>query len=69
LEIKHRIDSPLPQNAKPLLNKDLLQAGNGAYKPAYKQNRKVTPNEAKDYLLIWRKLQLCYGETRTLLIV
>jgi len=48
LEIKHRIDSPLPQNAKPPLNRDLPQAGNGAYKPAYKQNRKVTANEAQN---------------------
>ena len=51
LEIKHRIDSPLPQNAKPPLNKDLPQAGNGAYKPAYKQNRKVTSNEAQEIQL------------------
>jgi len=35
------------QNAKPLVNKDLQQAGSGAYKPAYKQNRKITPNEAQ----------------------
>ncbi|MBA7714062.1 hypothetical protein ES703_123076 [subsurface metagenome] len=40
-----RKDSPLPQNAKPLLNKDLPQAGNGAYKPAYKQNQKTGQNE------------------------
>jgi hypothetical protein len=45
--VKHRIDSPLHQNAKPLLNKDLSQAGNSAYKPAYKQNRKITLNEAQ----------------------
>ena len=45
--IKHRFDSPLHQNAKPLPNSDLPQAGNGAYKPAYKQNRKVTSNEAQ----------------------
>jgi hypothetical protein len=38
----------LPQNAKPLLRKDLSQAGNGTYKPAYKENRKVTPNEAQN---------------------
>jgi hypothetical protein len=48
LEIMHRIDSPLPQNVKPLLNKDLPQAGNGDYKPAYKQYRKVTPNETQE---------------------
>jgi hypothetical protein len=47
LEIKHRIDSPLHQNAKAIPNKNLLQARKGAYKPAYKQNRKFTPNESQ----------------------
>ena len=56
LEIKHRIDSPLPQNAKPLLNKDLPQAGNGAYKPAYKQTEKSPQMRSKNCTLIWWKL-------------
>ena len=43
LENKHQIDSPMPQNAKPLPNSDLSQAANDAYKQAYKKNRKVTP--------------------------
>jgi len=37
----------VPQNVKALLNRDLPQAGNGAYKPAYKQKRKNASNEAK----------------------
>ncbi len=56
LEIKHRIDSPLPQNAKPLPNSDLPQATNDAYKPAYKQNRKITSNEVQKLYLIWWEL-------------
>jgi hypothetical protein len=36
------------ENNKSLLNKDLLQTGNGAYKPAYKQNRKNAKNEAEE---------------------
>ncbi len=35
------------ENAKSILNKNLLKAGNGAYKSAYKQNRKITPNEGQ----------------------
>jgi hypothetical protein len=42
-KIGNRIDSPVLQNAKPLLSKDLPEAANSAYKPAYKQNRKITP--------------------------
>jgi len=46
-KLGHRIDSPLHQNAKPLPNSDLLQATNATYKPAYKQNRKITSNEVQ----------------------
>jgi hypothetical protein len=41
-EVRQRIDSPVHRNNKPLLNIDLLQVRNSAYKPAYKQKRKIT---------------------------
>jgi hypothetical protein len=39
------------KNGKPLLNKDLPQAEKGAYKPAYKKNRKIAPNEVDSTIL------------------
>jgi len=51
------------KNSKPILNKDLPQAGNSAYKSAYKQNRKITPNKAQglpsdlaEILAVWPEL-------------
>ena len=44
-----RIDSPMHKNAKSLPNRDLLPARNGAYKSAYKQNRKNAIDEAKNW--------------------
>jgi len=40
----------VPKNNKPLQNKDLQQARNSDFKPAYKQNHKNAPNEVQKQL-------------------
>ena len=42
-----RFSKPLPQNDNDCKSKDLQQAKTGAYKPAYKQIQKNTPNQTE----------------------
>ncbi|MCK4628345.1 MAG: hypothetical protein KAT56_05040, partial [Sedimentisphaerales bacterium] len=42
-----RIRNPLTQNDNDCENKDLQQSKTGAYKPAYKQIQKNTPNQTE----------------------
>ena len=62
-----RIDSPMVQNDKSRLSKDLQQDKEGAYKPAYKNISEIAENETQidirklptelaELVTIWHKL-------------
>jgi hypothetical protein len=58
-----RIRNPLSENDKPIDNKELPQADSGAYKPAYKDNPKMTqnqpqnqPDDLAEIVSVWPKL-------------
>jgi hypothetical protein len=61
--VRHRLQCPLPKNAKSCNTKDLQGGQKGAYKPAYKKSEKTAgdqlqemPAELAEIVSVWPDL-------------